>query len=118
MTGARSLRPARLSPFVLSVLAWLPLTFALWYFAAPLLLWPAVLLMQAVAQVGFGDLVKTVEQSGAIVGFATTLRPGTGAGDAFVTVDVNLLLYSFGLPLLAALTLAAREPKWKRHLLA
>jgi len=35
----------------------------------------------------------------------------------FVSVDVNLLLYSFGMPLLAALTLAAREPSWKRHLL-
>jgi hypothetical protein len=43
----------------------------------------------------------------------TTLREGDAG---IVTVDVNLLLYSFGLPLFAALTLASREPRWKRHL--
>ena len=37
--------------------------------------------------------------------------PGTRAGAApCVSVDVNVLLFSFGLPLLAALILAAREP--------
>ena len=33
-----------------------------------------------------------------------------------ITVDVNVLLYSFGLPLFVALTLAASERSWKRHL--
>jgi hypothetical protein len=50
------------------------------------------------------------------VTFTTSLRPGTGVAGGFVSVDVNLLLYSFGLPLLAALIVAAREPAWKRHL--
>jgi hypothetical protein len=49
------------------------------------------------------------------VTFVTTLKPA-GTSGAVVTVDVNLLLYSFGLPLLAALTIAAHEPAWKRHL--
>jgi len=113
----RSLRPPRLSAFILSVLAWLPLTFAVWYFAAPLLLWPAVLAMQAICATAFAYLVRGVEQVGSNVTFTTVLRPGTGLSGAFVTVDVNLLLYSFGLPLLAALILAARETTWKRHLL-
>jgi hypothetical protein len=113
----RSLRPPRLSAFILAVLAWLPLTFAVWYFAAPLLLWPAVLAMQAISATAFAYLVRSVEQVGSNVVFTTVLRPGTGLSGAFVSVDVNLLLYSFGLPLLAALILAARETTWKRHLL-
>jgi hypothetical protein len=112
----RSLRPPRLSAFVLAVLAWLPLTFAVWYFAAPLLLWPSVLVMQAVSAMGFGGLVRGIEQAGSTVTFTTSLRPGTGVAGGFVSVDVNLLLSSFGLPLLAALIVAAREPAWKRHL--
>jgi hypothetical protein len=109
-------RAPRLSTFVLAVLAWLPVTFAVWYFAAPVLLWPAVLLAEGVARTAFAGLVTGVEQAGANLTFATSLRPGTGLTEAFVTVDVNLLLYSFGMPMLAALILAAREPAWKRHL--
>ena len=72
--------------------------------------------MRAIVRVGLPDLVRTIEQSGAIATFVTTLRPGGTALNGVVTVDVNLLLYSFGLPLFAALTLAARERAWKRHL--
>jgi len=116
-TGTRILRPPRLSAFVLAVLAWLPATFAAWYFASPLFMWPAAVLAEVVARTGFGDIVRDVDQSGATLTFATALRPGTGQAEAFVSVDVNLLLYAFGMPLLAALILAAREPAWKRHLL-
>jgi hypothetical protein len=116
-SAVRTLRPRRLSAFVLAVLAWLPISFAVWYFAAPLILWPCVLVMEAVARGAFSGLVRSVEQMAATVTFATSLRPGTGVSGGFVSVDVNLLLYSFGMPLLAALTLAAREPSWKRHLL-
>ncbi|HSV17328.1 MAG TPA: exosortase H-associated membrane protein [Casimicrobiaceae bacterium] len=114
--AARDLRPPRFSAFVLAVLAWLPLTFAVWYFGAPLLLWPAVLIIEAIAHGAFGALVTAVEQAGALVSFTTSLRPGTGLPGGFVSVDVNLLLYSFGMPMLAALVLAARETAWKRHL--
>ena len=102
--------------FVLRTLGWLPLAFVVWYFAAPLLLAPAVLIARAIVRVGLPDIVRTIEQSGAIATFVTTLRPGGTALNGVVTVDVNLLLYSFGLPLFAALTLAARERAWKRHL--
>jgi hypothetical protein len=46
----------------------------------------------------------------------TTLRPADIASRGVLTVDVNLLLYAFGMPLFAALTIAAHEAKWKRHL--
>ena len=105
-----------LGRFVLATLAWLPLCFAAWYFAAPVLLWPVKLLAQAGA-LAFGDLVRAVEQAGSVVTFVTSLRPGDAAlARGSITVDVNLLLYSFGLPMFAALTLAAREPRWPRRL--
>ena len=107
-----------LARFVVATLAWLPLTFAVWYFAAPALLWPAKLLAQWASAAGFADLVRGVEQQGAIVTFVTSLRPGDASAQAgTISVDVNALLYSFGLPMFAALTLAAREPRWPRRLL-
>ena len=44
-------------------------------------------------------------------------RVGPGVLDDLLTVGVDLLLYSFGLPLYAALVLAAKEPGWLRRLL-
>ena len=102
--------------FALRTLAFLPLAFALWYFAAPLLLWPALPLVRAVGYVAVGDIVRGVEQSGALATFVTALHAPGAAATGIITVDVNLLLYSFGLPLFVALTLAARERRWKRHL--
>lgn len=115
--ASRARGAPRLPAFILAVLAWLPVTFAVWYFGAPILLWPSALLIEGIARTAFARLVTGVEQTGATLGFATSLRPGTGLTDAFVSVDVNLLLYSFGMPMLAALILAAREAAWKRHLL-
>ena len=111
------LRGSPVARFVVRILAWLPLAFVVWYFAAPLLLWPVKLLVEAVARVGFGDLVQALEQHAAVVTFVTTLKPGEAkAASGVITVDVNLLLYSFGLPLYAALVVAAREPGWPRRL--
>jgi hypothetical protein len=108
--------PSAVTGFVVRTLAWLPVCFVVWYFAAPLLIAPAVMLARAVARTTLRDLVQAVEQAGAIVTFVTTLRPGTAMAGGVVTVDVNLLQYAFGLPMLCALTLAARERAWKRHL--
>jgi hypothetical protein len=106
-----------LGRFVLKVLVWLPAAFVVWYFGGPLLLWPVKLVLSAVTRMGFPDLVAGVEQNAAIFTFATALRPGKAlAGSAHITVDVDGLLYSFGMPLYAALVLAAREPRWPRTL--
>jgi len=105
-----------LTRFILLALAWLPVSFAIWYFAAPILLWPAKLVIDLVARTGFGDLVRSVDLAGATVAFTTTLRPGSAQAGGAVSVDVNMLLYAFGLPLFAALTLAARQRDWWRAL--
>ncbi len=106
-----------LGRFVLKVLAWLPAAFVVWYFGAPLLLWPVKVLLALVARAGLPDIVTAVEQNAAIFTFATTLKPGVALGTtAHITVDVDGLLYAFGMPLYAALVIAAREPGWPRKL--
>ena len=73
-------------------------------------------MIRLIAKTGLSDLVRTIESDGGTLVFLTTLKPGEATGNAFISVDVNLLIYSFGLPLFAALTLAAREPRWPRIL--
>ena len=102
--------------FVFLTLAWLPAAFAVWYLGAPLLLAPARFLAEAVLRTGFGDIVSSVEASSALMTVITTLKPGQAVSGGNVSVDVNLLLYSFGLPMFAALVLAAREQHWMRKL--
>jgi hypothetical protein len=106
----------RLPAFVLATLAWLVPAFTVWYFAAPVIVAPAVLLARLVAGLGLPDIVQSIEQAGSTATFVTTLRAASAGARGVVTVDVNTLLYSFGRPLFAALTLAARESAWKRHL--
>ena len=108
--------PARrpLFRFILATLAWLPVTFALWYVLAPILLLPAEFVVRGVAVAFLGDLVRSVESHASVLSFLTTLRPGEARGGGELTVDVNMLVYAFGLPLFVALTLAARQrPVWR-----
>jgi hypothetical protein len=105
-----------LTRFVVAALAWLPVTFGAWYLLAPVLLWPVRLLVEFVASVGLRDLVRAIESAGRSLTFVTTLKPGEGVGAGVVSVDVNMLVYAFGMPLFAALTLAAREASWWRTL--
>jgi len=109
----------QLGRFIIKVLSWLPATFALWYFTAPVLLWPVRLVAELVTRMAFADLVHAIERNGATLTFVTTLKPGSAiAASGQVAVDVDMLVYSFGLPLFAALVLAAREPGWLRRIVA
>src|SRR5260221_12301326 len=108
-----------LPSFLLLVAAWLVLTFFVWWLATPLLAWPVTVLCQIVTRIGFGDLVQSIEQSAEMITFVTTLRaPVTlaGAAQAVLQVPSNPRLFTFGLPLFAALTLAAREAHPLRRL--
>jgi hypothetical protein len=102
-----------LPAFLLLVAAWLVVTFFVWWLATPLLAWPVAALSHAVARIAFGDLVQGVEQSVEMIVFVTSLRPPpdavTAGAKAVLEVPSNYRLFSFGLPLLAAMILAARE---------
>ncbi len=106
-------------PFILRVAAWLPLAFLVWYLAGPALAWPIALLTEGMVRLGFRDLVRGVEQQGHLLTIISTLKPAfaTPEQSAVISVEVDTLLYSFGLPMLAALILAARQPHPLRKLL-
>ena len=100
--------------FVCITLAWLPLAFAVWYVLAPIILFPAEALVRGRVHAFFRGLVTSIESHGGVLSFVTTLRPGESRGGGVLSVDVNMLLYAFGLPLFVALTLAARQrPLWR-----
>ena len=107
-----------IAPFLLLVAIWLLVMFLLWWLATPVLTWPVAVLAELISRVGLGDVVRSVEQHGEIVTFVTSLRPAGALSGARAVLEVpsNVRLFSFGLPLLAALTLAAREPRPLRKL--
>jgi hypothetical protein len=112
--------PESLGRFVLRVAAWLPPAFLVWFLAGALLAWPIALLATAVAKLAFGDLVRTVEQQGQLIIIVSTLKPTLATTQSAVggvlSVELNTLLYSFGFPMLVALTLAAGQPHALRTL--
>jgi hypothetical protein len=114
---ARTTAPS-LPRFVAKVFLWLVPSFALWYFAAPLLAWPLGFLARLGLWLTAGSVVSAIEMNGATLSVVTALRPESAPlGAAAVLVpEVNTLAYSFGLPLLAALLLAAREGRWPTKL--
>jgi len=84
-----------------------------WYLAGPVFAWPIALLTSIVTKIGFADLVYSVEQQGHLITIVSTLKPTLAttqsAASGVVSIELNTLLYSFGFPMLAALTLAARQ---------
>jgi hypothetical protein len=114
------MRETSLGRFVLRVAAWLPVAFLAWYLAGPALAWPIALMTEGVARVAFSRLVGDVEQHGHLLTIVSTVNPMLATAQANVrsvlSVELNTLLYSFGLPMLAALIMAAREPHRLRTL--
>jgi hypothetical protein len=94
--------------------------YALWWLAPQILAWPVATLSHVVTRLAFGDLVQRVEQSAETITFVTSLKAvGVAAGTgtrAVLVVPSNSWLFSYGLPLFAALTLAVREPHPLRRL--
>ena len=106
--------------FVLRLAGWFPVALAVWYLTAPLLTLPLFGLVKAGLLVGAADVFSGAEKSGSLFSFVTSLRPqrATTAQPAggVVVVEVNALLYTFGLPLAWALVLAAWQRSWARLL--
>lgn len=101
-------------------LAWLPACVLAWHLASPVLSWiPARLAASAVGAT-VGELRgASLSATHAAIDLAIALpyRPGTAGGDALVTVEVNPRLYTFGIALFLALSLALPRP-WRLRPLA
>lgn len=110
-----------LARFVLRVFGWLACMLFVWWFASPLLASPVALLADLFSRIALPDLVRTVEQHGDKITFVTSLRGANAtvaaAASGLVSDDIDVRHFTFGLPLLAALILAAGGPHRGRKLL-
>lgn len=108
--------------FLLKAVLWLPVCLGLWYWQAEWFNGPAAVVSGWVMQSFFSGWVESVEWSKRILAVATTLKlgapAGMPAGEYTLVLEVNPLAYGYGLPLFAALLLAAGETRrWRKLLL-
>ena len=100
--------------FLIRVLLWLVPMFAVWYGLAPLLLMPVAGWTHFVLSHLFPHAIAAVEQHGTMVDIVTRFimaAPADGSAPpgarGQLVFAINALKYTYGLPLLLALTLAA-----------
>ena len=109
--------------FFLKAALWLPLCLALWYWKAEWFNGPAAIVSGWIMRGLFPGWVEAVEWSQRTISLVTTLRvpmaPGVNDGKyAVMVAEANPLLYTYGLPLFAALLLASGEAKrWRKLVL-
>jgi hypothetical protein len=104
--------PTTIGGFFGRTLLWLPLAFLFWIVFAPVLHFPIAIVMNVLSWVGIPTWLLAVDQAPQTFTFITSLRPPSAEGfsaTARVTTDVNALLYTFGLPLFIALTMASAQ---------
>lgn len=104
--------PLALGTFVLRVFLWLPPCFAAWYLAAPVHTELAAGFARFFIAL-FNGLLVSATENGAELVFVTTLKVEQVGGAGLLTVDVNPLIYTYGLALFLALMLASRARLWR-----
>jgi hypothetical protein len=107
-----------LAGFVLRTLAWLPPSFGAWYLLAPWHSGVAGGMGQLIIDAYKVGVLAKLDRSGPELVFVSTLQVLSPGGQAGVlAVEVNALIYTYGLALFLALTLAARA-HWRTLLIA
>ena len=104
--------PPALGPFILRVFLWLPPCFGAWYLAAPFHTELAAGFARFFVAIFNGLLVSATENGTDLV-FVTTLKVDQAGKAGLLTVDVNPLVYTYGLALFLALMLATRARLWR-----
>lgn len=104
---------APVGKLVLRTFLWLPLCFAAWYAAAPFLGRLVGDVAGMLVELVRSNLVSAIEWQAPSLEFVTSLRVHSEPDRIGVlVVEVNPLLYTYGLPLFVALMLAARAKAW------
>ena len=109
--------------FLARVLLWLAPAFAVWYWLAPLFVYPVAVLLRLALVTFYPEAFSDVEQQGYHVDIVTRFSASLVAGaqlppgqDSLLVFGLNALKYGYGLPLLLALMLAAPGPVGVRAL--
>jgi hypothetical protein len=109
--------PPSLAGFVLRTLAWLPPCFGAWYLLAPWHSGIAGGMGQLIIDAYKVGILARYERGGPeLVYVSTLLVPSPGGTPGVLAIEVNALVYTYGLALFLALTLAARA-RWRTLLL-
>ncbi|NCT66787.1 MAG: hypothetical protein GXC76_03980 [Rhodanobacteraceae bacterium] len=118
--------PSPIREFALKALLWLPLSFVVWFWFAPVLVWPAMLLAKQVLLGMWGDLFtsmalggeildgsgRVVARAGYLVRLGTavtvTVPPGPDGpgGVGVLEPTLNPMVYAYSLPLFSGLAMA------------
>lgn len=106
--------PPSVGKFVLRTLLWLPPCFAAWYFIAQQHAAVAGGLARLLVEQFKPGLVTALEQSANRLTFVTTLQVQPAPGQTgLLALEVNPLVYTYGLAFFLALMLASRAKWWK-----
>ncbi len=134
---ARLDRIVRVTPvhaFALKAALWLPISFVVWFWAAALWSWPAVMLAKQVLLGVWPDLFTglarggdVLDASGRVIAHASYLVtlttsvtvhvPASGSGAGGVGVlepTLNPMVYAYSLPLFSGLVMATPLSSWRR----
>ncbi len=102
-----------LGKFFLATLLWLPVCFALWYLASGHLSAPSVWLSEQLLSLFWPELIHGVEGLGRHTHFVTRVAVASpqsdNMGQGLLMVSINPLIYSWNLPVVAALLFAAED---------
>ncbi len=106
-------RPSSIGEFFARTLALFALALAWWWLARDIVVLPAAWLAEHVAQWAFPGWAHGVERSHDVLTLLTRLSmvaPDGRVGE--IALDVQMLKYCYGMPLLAALMLASAPHRW------
>jgi hypothetical protein len=112
-----SLNP--LQRFAFAALLWLPLAFVIWAWWAPLWTWMPILIAKWLLPGVWPTLFSSIEQHGFQMEAITHLVSMQTATDghrglAETVLSLNPMIYGYGLPLLAGLTMATPQSAGRR----
>jgi hypothetical protein len=110
--GVTARQPPTLGPFVLRVFLWLPPSFAAWYLGAHWHTEIAAAFARFFIAL-FNGLLVSATENGAELVFVTSIKVEQAGQAGVLSIDVNPLIYTYGLPLLLALMLATRARFWR-----
>ncbi len=98
-----------LKSLFLAALLWLPMAFFLWFYFATVVVWPTVQLAGPLLVAVLPDIFVSVGPDQFALDIRTRLLADmtqTGGRVALLDLTINPMIYGFGLPLLAGLTMA------------
>lgn len=107
-------RPEPLKPFFLAALLWLPMAFFLWFYFASVMAWPAAQLLGPLLVAVLPEVFTGAEQFQFAIEVQTRLVTISEGRVGLLELRINPMIYGYGLPLLAGLTMATPLSGWRR----